>query len=168
MPDVITRDNVAQSLGPANANATAQQTGGGIGIQNIRRGVLSVTLGGLGSNITVTHGTSGFAALSTPLQGEVYLSGRPLLVMVQGVIGAGASGSIALSVTVRGVDIVGTANGLPGTYTALAAQGVCGFKVVTNPAPGRAVVAVTADATTADGAVYVDGDNSLELLAVEL
>lgn len=167
MAQMASDGQLAKLIGPANAAADAQGTASGLGIENIRRGVLSVSLTGLGSAITVTH-SAGFGVLSTPLSGEMQLTGRPLRIDVAGIGLAGTSGEVRLSVRMRGELLDDT--GLPGAYwnSSSAIGPLVGWILVPAPMRGRATIEVVAAATTADGTIYVNGGNRLDLLAVEL
>lgn len=174
MAQMAADGQLAKLIGPANAAADAQNTASGLGIQNVRRCVALATLGG-GSNVTVANATAGFAPLSTPLSVDVVLSGRPLVVFVAGKISAGNGGDLKLSVRLRGQEITGLDEGIPGLYHSngtggLSPQGVSGFWPVLSPGEGRATIDVVADATTADGFVYVAPatSNAALLLVFEL
>lgn len=165
LSSIFRSGQAAQVLGAANANATAQRSADGIGIQNVRRGVMWVVLSGLGGNVTITSAT--FSALSTPLAGDIYLSGRPLRVSL-GATAAWASsgGSFALDILLRGVSITGIANGI---YFDSSPNGR-GFHaqgLVVSPSPGRARIEVTGKAT-GTGTIATDASNSLVLVAEEL
>lgn len=158
-----------QILGKANANALAQQGGIGLGIQNVRRGVLWVESQGIGT-LTVTAATAGFSALQEPVKGTIVLSGRPLLVVVSGTITGGVGGDIVLSVLLRGAEITGLANGIPGTYAgAQFTMGLTGLWIIPAPTAGTAELEVVADARGANATIYNDiTDNRVTLLALEL
>lgn len=165
----VVRAEAARLVGPAPAEAAAQESGRGLGIQNIRRAVLSVS-SEASSNMTVAHATSGFASLSTPLKGSLVLSGRPLLVLVQGLFAAGGGGSLRIDVSLRGVRISGLSHGLTSGYTeGTSAQGKTIFGFSRSPESGPAELEVLADATTADGTVFnVLADYVLTMTAMEL
>ena len=164
MPDVITRDNVAQSLGPANANATAQQTGAGIGIQNIRRGVARAAIGPDLTNMAVSATT--YAALTPPLGLTVWLSGRPIRVTLTAMVSAGASANVTLDVLMRGVSITAADNGLIHSNSGDALT-LHGEEIVMAPPAGSASFSVVAQRVTADGALYLDNQRAI-LTVVEL
>lgn len=168
--------SLGQMIGPALAGEYAARAGGPLGMHNVNWPWLYTTLTGLGGNITVTAATSGFAVLSTPLKGTIVLHdagrgrSRGLAVLVAGTISAGAAGNeIALSATIRGVEVTGLRNGIPGLYTQLATpQGVMGFHVERDLPAGDCEVEVVADAFTTDGTIHVGTLNTLALLALEL
>lgn len=155
-------------VGPGLISALAQSEAGGLSIENIRRGMLVLTSDATAA-MTVDASTSGFAALSTPLSGEMMLSGRPLMVMVAGIVSVAGGGIMYLDVQVRRQSVTGLTTGLPGCFTASAsAVGVNGWWPVVGLTPGRATVELVADAITGDGSIYVDSGKGLSLLAVEL
>lgn len=161
---------LGRDIGRAAAGPNAQAVAGPLGIENVRRGYLFVTLGA-GSNITVSHSTSGFASLSTPLRGSMHLSGRPLAIYVAATLQAGASGDVKLSALLRGVEVTGLTNGIPGTYRASTAiEGVGGWWIVAAPSPGEAVLELVADAVTADATLHVAAaaNNAAVLMAIEI
>ncbi len=162
---------VSEGIGPATAGALVQRDApGGLGIQNIRRMVAFAKTTATAS-MTVVHGTSGFAPLSTPLTLETFLSGRPVIVLVTGKVGTGAAGSVTLDVKMRGASITGLTTGLPGCYVFNSTDplGVTGFWPVMAPAPGAARFEVTADAVTSSGTIYVGaGNDTLALMVIEL
>lgn len=162
---VFRSGQASQVFGPANANAEAQGSADGIGIQNVRRGLLRVALTGLGGNVTVSSTT--FASLSTVLSGDMVLSGRPLRVAVAGVAAAGSGGALAIDVLLRGASITGVSNGI--AYTGSTNDlGFHGEEVVMAPGPGRATLEVVARRATADGTIYTTGTaNRLVLIAEE-
>ena len=160
----LMRNELARLVGPANADATAQDSGSGLGIQNIRRGVGRASLSGLGAAITVS--ATNFAALSTPLRLEMVLSGRPLSVTLTGLCAAGSGGFLVIDVRLRGVSITGTGQGLHYTNTT-AIIGFTGFEEVLAPAPGPADLEVVAFRNTANGTIYADSVNRLVLVAKE-
>ena len=165
----LTGTQIARMAGFGRADADAQSAGAGLGIENIRRGVLFVR-SDFASSLTVVHGTSGFAPFPTPLAGEIMLSGRPLFLALAATVSAGSGGNLRLSLTLRGAEVTGVINGLPGTFAeGTTPRGVCGQWIVPNPAPGRARVEAVADAASVDGTVHgVSTDNTASLLAVEL
>ena len=154
----------ANMVGPANASANAQQTGDGLGIQNIRRGVARAAITTLGANITVTATSHG--ALSTRLTLDMFLSGRPLEVTLSGIAAAGSGGELSMDVLLRGTSITGTTNGLLYTAATDALQ-LTGHEIVLAPAPGRATLEVVAKRGIADGTIFVTSDR-LVLTAKEL
>lgn len=159
------RTTLGQMIGRANATAKAQESGDGLGIENVRRGVGRAALSGLASPITVS--ATSFAPLSTPLALEMVLSGRPLEVTLTGLAAAGASGLLVIDVEMRSVSITGTGQGLHYTGTT-AIIGFTGYELVMAPAPGRARLEVVAARGTADGTIYADTVNRLVLTAKEL
>ena len=161
----LMRREAAQLIGPANANEGAQDTGGGIGIQNVRRGVGRAVLTGLGSNITVS--ATSYAPLSTPLKLDMSLSGRPLKVTIAGNIASGSGGGIFLDVTLRGVRVSGVTNGLA-SCDSITGETVCGVDVVPAPPAGPATLEVVAFRFSSDGLVLADASNRFVLLAEEL
>lgn len=155
----------ANAVGPANASALAQQTGEGLGIQNVRRGVGRAALTGQGSNITVS--ATSFAVTSPELSLEMQLSGRPLEVILTGSAAAGGGGSLIIDVQLRGVSISGAVNGM--YFTAgTAAQGFTAVETIMAPAPGRATLRVVAFRNSANGSIYVGANDRLVLMAKEL
>lgn len=162
---VLTSENVAFELGPANASATAQQSGQGIGIQNIRRAVGRAVLTDESGSGTVS--ATSFSALPVALELTVVLSGRPIRVAIDGNAAAGTSGSLALDVTMRGEALSGAPNGMVYVGTT-AVTSIHGEEIVMAPRPGRATFAVVAKRATADGAVYYDANNRFSLTVVEL
>lgn len=159
-------DQLGAIIGRARADANAQQSGSPLGIENVRRGVLAIAMGNLGANISVPVG--GYAALSTPLQGRMFLSGRPLEIHVAGNFSAGASGNIGVSVRLRGAVVNGVALP-PGAGTNSTAVVPFHFYWVdASPAPGDALVEVVARAATAPGTIGADANYGLILSAVEV
>lgn len=164
-------DTLARTLGPASASADAQNVGAGLGIQNIRRGVGFAVLRGQGANIGVPVGAPGvFSPLVPGLSLVMVCSGRPLLVKVEGTISAGPSGTLRVSAALNGRELSGSVNGMPGLYNAnaAAAEGQSGFWVDLSPPAGSIRLEVVANAGVSAGGVYVDQNNTLCLLAVEL
>lgn len=162
--DSLRSGKFAEDLGPARASANAQSAGGGLGIENIRRGVGRAVLTDTGGTIMVPVG--GFAALSTPLRLEMVLSGRPLRVEVSGLFTAVSGGTIILDILLRGVSMSGVANGV--AYTNInAVVPFHGFELAMAPAPGRATIEVVASAATGAGSLYADGNNRVILAATE-
>ncbi len=165
---MLTGGELARLVGPANADATAQDHGSGLGIQNVRRGVLALTVAPP-ANLGIPIG-AGWTAL--PIGGKLSLSGRPLLVCVQAIGAAGPSvgAELNLSATVRGEEVTGAVNGMPGAHTsAHDPTGITGWHVIPRPLAGPAEVGMVATADIAGGIVYGGtGVNLLALLAVEL
>jgi len=165
------RTVLGQMIGRANANADAQSSGDGLGIENIRRGRVHKEIN-QAANITVTAGSVGvFNSLSTPLTADIVLSGRPLMVFLTGKA-YGASGDFCMDVNLRGSSISGgRISGMVGTYLSGLTGGVgfTAFEVVESPAPGRATLEAVACASGVNWTIYVvTGDNALILSAVEL
>lgn len=160
---------LSEIIGGGAAGALAQDTAGGLGIQNIRRCVGFTTLTGLGANMTVAHATSGFAALSTPVSLEVSLSGRPLLIVAGLTVSAGASGVIMANFLLRKTLVTSAPNGAPGGYRASTTiEAIVPWWIVMSPSAGKASIDLVMDATTANGTVYADASNVIALAAVEL
>jgi hypothetical protein len=157
---------LADMFGRQPANAEVQKQGGGLGIEHIRRGVAKAVVGGLGAEITVS--ATAFAPLTTPLSLEMWLSGRPLEVMVSGLWSVGTNGVLVLDILLRGVSMADAAvNGV--AYSSVG--GVLQFKgyaLAMNPPPGRATIEVLAMRATANGTIYAGADNAVTLTAKEL
>lgn len=160
---VLTRDNIAHELGPANASATAQQSGSGIGIQNIRRGVGEATIGGV-ADMTVS--ATSWAALDPVLELEMWLVGRPIRVRLEAMVQAGSSANVTLDVLMRGVSISGATNGMLHS-NATAALTLSAERTVMTPAPGRAKFQVVARRANANGTIHLDNEQAV-LSVVEL
>lgn len=163
----VARAELARLAGPAAAEARAQERGGGLGIENIRRGVGYAELTALGANITVAAATSGFAGLSTPLAVEVVLSGRPIVIKGSLVASNSGGGALALDFLLRGERAVGGSSGA-------AYNNASGFfpmypwAFLPAPSPGPARVELVADAYTGDATIYADADNHVRLLVMEV
>lgn len=164
--DYMRGARLGQALGRANASSTAQTSGDGLGIENLRRGVLSVLSSG--ADTTVTAGAADvWTPLDTPLEGDIYLSGRPLLLMVNVII-SNLGGVTSVSLLLRGDEVTGRHNGIVAT-SATTLDTHSGFWLVAAPAPGIAHVEMVANAITANGTVATDAAyNATALLAVEL
>lgn len=147
---------LARMVGRANASATAQTTSAGLGMENIRRCVAS-TFVVPAADVTVTQGV-GFAALSTPVQLDVVLSGRPIRIYVaaSAVTAGSAIGGVHLSALLRGTEVTGRVNGIPGCswYSTGSRTGLSGEHIVTAPAPGQATIKVAAMAVTTDATIW--------------
>lgn len=165
LENVLRTGEIGRLLGRANAGPRAHVNGGGVGVDQIRRCIARVAVGGQAGEVTVTSTT--YAPLPThPLSVEVVLTGRPVTIDVAGVANAGASGVLAIDVLLRGESISGVANGIH--YTASSTPlGFKGGDRVMAPAPGRAVVEVVAKRATADGTIYTGADNRIVLLVTE-
>lgn len=147
---------LSRMVGRANANATAQSTASGLGIENIRRCVAS-TFVVPAADLTVTQGL-GFVELSTPVELDVVLSGRPLRIYVaaSAVTAGSAVGGVHLSALLRGDEVTGKVNGIPGCswYSTGSRTGLSGEYIVTSPAAGNATVKVAAMAVTTDATIW--------------
>lgn len=152
-------------MGRQNASADAQRTSDGIGIQNVRRGVARASLAGLGANITVS--ATSYAALTTPLELTMFLSGRPLRITLTGLMKAGVGAALAVDVLLRDVSVAGRADGLAYSEANIVIP-FTGTDVVMSPAAGVATLSVVAKRVTANGTLYVDSLNRLVLMAEEL
>ena len=164
----LVRAEIAQLAGPAEAEALAQNTGRGLGIQNIRRGVLWETL--TSGSFAVTTGAT-FIPWDTPLEGEIFLSGRPLLIVVSAVLSSAAGGYVHGSVSLRGDEVTGAADGFPGLYQGdggADATGKTGLWIVPSPDPGPAKIACMARGGGTGGTVNASSSDPALLLAVEL
>lgn len=160
----LVRAEVGQLIGPANASADAQNYGGGVGIQNVRRGVARASVGN-GSDITVSATT--LSALQRDLSLSMTLSGRPLEVGLSGIAKAGSGGLLVLDVLLRGVSVSGVVNGI--YYTeATFNQGFSVSETVLEPAAGPATLQVVGRIVTANATVYADANSQLVLTAKEL
>lgn len=172
---VVTRAARAGTLGDiigqAAASADAHKRGGGISIENIRRGVATASIGNLAANITVPSATSGFASLSTVLSLEIFLTGRPLRIEAGFLAEAGGGGVLAVNFKLREALVAATGSSpAPGGYL-VAASGTSGMTpwwIEMAPSPGRATVELVADAGTADATIYADANNVAVLAAWEL
>lgn len=156
--------------GPS-ADAMAEPTGPlvnadphGLSIRNIRRLVAREALTGLGSNITVSD--TSFAALSTALEMELELSGRPLEVTLTATCAAGSGGNLILDVLLRGTSITGIANGMIFTNSQ-AIETRERSETVMEPDPGPASLQVVAMRVSSDGTIYADASNAIVLRAAE-
>lgn len=166
LPDGNRYSHLGGQIGRARADSMAQESASPIGIENVRRGLLVVTLGNLGANISVPVG--GYAALSTALRGRMMLSGRPLAIAIAGNFASGASGNIGISARVRGAEVTGGVALPPGAGTNSTA--VVPFHFVwtlTEPTPGDALIEVVARAAVAAGTIGADANYRIILTAVE-
>lgn len=160
---ILLRNELPEIAGAQNAGYFAQQGNGGLGIQHIRRGVAKAALENMGSNVTVSQTTTA-AALTTPLTLQMFLSGRPIRVVLTGILGAGASGALTLDVKLRGASI--TLNRM--IYTSSGVFTHTGEEIVMAPAPGYALFEVVGFRDTSDATIYTTGPNRLVLTVVEL
>ncbi len=154
--------SLRQSLGRGNASALAQQTAEGIGIDQVRRMVASTVLTDQGAALTVAFGGADYEPLSTPLSLDVMLSGRPVLIVLSGIFSA-VGGVLRVGARLRGDFVL-----LGGSYTGDNPSSFTATGLVTAPAAGRATIDIVAIASTADGTIFVDAENALQLIAMEL
>ena len=165
----MVRAELARLVGPANADQNAQQAGGGLGIQNIRRGVMFLT-SDTTSDTTVAPGSLDvWTSVLGNLAGTMYLSGRPLLILVSSVLNAGVSTDIKISATLRGVEVTGRHHGMAlSEDTTFNSRS--GFYVVTAPDSGPADLELVASCVGSNNSIVGTGNtyNPTVLLAVEL
>lgn len=160
----IVRQEAARLVGAQPAEADAQSTGGGLGIQNIRRGLLfeSASAG----NTALTVGSS-WLSLTYPVTGEIYLSGRPLLLLLKVLVEGAGGGYGHASVTLRGTEVTGSANGMTYQGPSLIGSQV-GLWVVESPLAGLAKLEVVGRAGGAGATLYQTAADPIHLIAVEL
>lgn len=157
---------LGQALGPAAASPTAQGNGQGIGIQNIRRGLLYLEAAGASDNaITATS----YAPLpATPLSGDLVCSGRPVTVEIGGSAASiGTAPSLRVSVTMDGAEITGRVTGL--FYTeAASVQTWSGRPKIIVPNPGTHTFALVAHVPSGSATIKADANNGLCLMVREV
>ena len=152
------------------AGPTAQRQGGGIGIENIRWGLLNLTTSGRTSEYTLTNTT--FAELDVVLlRGTLVVTGRRRLkVTLSGTVGNDtANGFTFLGVFLDGVLLNNRHIGFISTVAG--APGWISMATLTDVEEGTRVLSVVAWVSGGTGTVYannVSGQNVVELIAEEV
>ena len=159
------RENATSSyFPPQNASPTAQNSGG-LGIQNVKRGFLDLTIAYdpsvVGTDFQTT--STAYERVGTELAGSVVTSGRPLLLLVRGNAGISA-GYATFSVLLNGTEVTG-ANGMARVFPSNQ-ETFSGLFIVAPPAGTQNLAMVWK--TSTGSTVLMPRSSRPSLIAVEI
>jgi hypothetical protein len=120
-----------------------------------------------GTNYSVT-GTSFTEVDATNLSGHLLCTGRPIRIdLWANVAKGGGSTVLQLSVTMDGVEVTNTSNGMALVFDTGTAYTVSGWHVILTPQPGERLFSVVAKVNAGTSTIFGDGNNRIAMSVKE-
>lgn len=139
---------------------------GSIPVRAIKRGMLVVQyVPPTGTNYSITD-TSFVEVDASNLAGRMTCTGRPIRIDLTATVAKGTT-TIALSVTIDGVEVTNTSNGMAIVFDTATATPVASWHYLMRPQPGERRFAVVAKVNAGTGTIFGDGGNRISMSVEE-